>query len=188
MEAYIKLIEEKVNLAEDLIRKLEPVSNVDGVSKLEKKIRQEIKFLQKIQKQKSSKTKDHLFCSNLLHLGALVETLADAGEPVSVLKVYSAQRCSRKVVVDLVANNGLLWVKVVARNARALELHSRGDQAYGQRSILDQARDWVSCAEENRYLFQVLLSLLFEKMFSCFLLLFKTVFLNPNCLEFHDHN
>jgi len=155
MEDNNKMIEEKVKLAEDLIKKLEPVSNVDGVSKLEKKIRQEIKFLQKISKQKSSKTKDHLFCSNLLHLGALVETLVEAGEPVAVLKVFSSQRSSRKVVIDLVANNGLLWVKVIARNARALELHSRGDQAYGQRSILDQARDWVSYAEENRYLFQV---------------------------------
>jgi hypothetical protein len=28
-------------------------------------------------------------------------------------------------------------------------------QAYGQRSILDQASDWVTCAEENKHLFQV---------------------------------
>jgi hypothetical protein len=129
MEDYSKVIGDKLKLANDLVNNLKVANSVEGVSKLEKKIKQEIKFLQKVQKDKKVKTKDHLYCSNLLHLGALVQTLSSAEHPVAVLKVFAAENC-RKVIVDLVANDGHLWVKVIARNARALELHSRGDQVF----------------------------------------------------------
>ena len=128
MEDYSNLLDEKLRMANNLVQSLHPLKGIDGVSKLEKKIKQEIKFLQKIQAQKSAKTKDHRYCSNLLHLGALVQTLLESKEPVGVLKVFGGGSSSRKIIVDLVSNNGLSWVKVVARNARALELHSRGDQ------------------------------------------------------------
>ena len=131
MEDYSKVIDDKLKLANELVNKLKVVKDVDGVSKLEKKIKQEIKFLQKIEKDKKVKTKDHLYCSNLLHLGALVQTLSESENPVSVLKVFGKiSESSRKIVVDLVANEGNLWIKVIARNARALELHSRGDQVF----------------------------------------------------------
>ena len=48
MESADKMIEDKLKLAHNLISDLESVINVSGVSKLEKKIRQEIKFLQKL--------------------------------------------------------------------------------------------------------------------------------------------
>ena len=128
MEDYSTLIDEKLKLANNLVQSLQPLNGIDGVSKLEKKIKQEIKFLQKIQVQKSAKTKDHLYCSNLLHLGALVQNLLESKEPIAVLKVFGGVNSGRKIIVDLVSDNGLSWIKVVARNAKALELHSRGDQ------------------------------------------------------------
>ena len=155
MENPEKLIEEKLKLASGLISSLESMNQLDGVSKLEKKIRQEMKFLQKLQKQKNAKFKDHLKCTNLVHLGAVVQTLLESEKPTAVSKVFGGSDASRKVIVDIVANDGFVWIKVIARNARALQLHTRGDQAFGQRSILDQASDWVSCANENRHLFQV---------------------------------
>ena len=156
MESADKMIEDKLKLAHNLISDLESVINVSGVSKLEKKIRQEIKFLQKLQKQKKAgKVEDHLKCTNLLHLGAIVQTLIEADKPTAVLKAFNSVESCRKIVVDVVASDGFLWINVIARNARALEQHTRGDQAFGQRSILDQASDWISCADENKHLFHV---------------------------------
>jgi len=125
MEDPEKMIEDKLKLANGLISNLEQMKEVDGVSKLEKKIRQEMKFLKKLQKQKNAKLNDHLKCTNLVHLAAFVQTLTESENPSAVSKVFSCVDNARKVIVDVVANDGFVWIKVVARNARALQLHTR---------------------------------------------------------------
>lgn len=154
MASNAELIREKVEEALGLIERLQTFKHIDGVKKLEKKIRQEMKFFKKLEAKNSPKTQDHLNCSNLLHMGALVQTLVASENPVAVMRVFSSDH-SRKIVVDLVTQGGHLWIKVIARNARSLELHSTGDQSYGQRSILDQASDWVISAKENQHVFKI---------------------------------
>lgn len=44
-------------------------------------------------------------------------------------------------------NSGASWVKVVARNARALTLISLGNGEYGQKSVLDQANLYLVCSK-----------------------------------------
>lgn len=44
-------------------------------------------------------------------------------------------------------NNGASWVKVIARNARALTLISLGNGEYGQKSVLDQANSYLMCSK-----------------------------------------
>lgn len=61
----------------------------------------------------------------------------------------------RKLTVDIVCDNGLSWVKVIARNPKSLEQISMGDASYGVRSILDQADDFVKCAQNYPCLFQI---------------------------------
>ena len=46
----------------------------------------------------------------------------------------------KKVVVDIVCDKGQTWLKVVAKNPRALDLNSQGQSQFGQKSILDQVR------------------------------------------------
>ena len=47
----------------------------------------------------------------------------------------------KKVVVDIVCDKGHSWVKVVARNPKALDLNSQGGSQFGQKCITDQVRN-----------------------------------------------
>lgn len=56
--------------------------------------------------------------------------------------------------VDIVCNNGMKWIKVVARNTKSLIEAAQGGASYGAKSIVDQAKEFVQCAKENLYMFQ----------------------------------
>lgn len=57
--------------------------------------------------------------------------------------------------MDIVCNKGLFWYKVVARNPKSLSQISMGDASFGVKSILDQADEFVKCAELHPCLFQI---------------------------------
>lgn len=46
----LKLVEEKINYGEDLLKSLKEYKDIDGKQKLERKITQEIKFLRKVKR------------------------------------------------------------------------------------------------------------------------------------------
>lgn len=48
VEKLIELAEEKVNLGNDLVNNLKNLENIDGIKKLQRKIIQEVKFLEKV--------------------------------------------------------------------------------------------------------------------------------------------
>lgn len=48
IEELIKAAEDKVNLGKELIQKLEIIQHIDGVQKIQRKIQQELKFLEKV--------------------------------------------------------------------------------------------------------------------------------------------
>lgn len=96
--------------------------------------------------------KEHLQCSNLTHFTALVKTLDTTEGCISVNKVFKLE--DRKIVVDIICEDGLSWVKVVARNPKSLAQISMGDTNYGVRSILDQADEYICCAQLYPCLFQ----------------------------------
>ncbi|KAH0547289.1 hypothetical protein KQX54_018422 [Cotesia glomerata] len=52
-----------------------------------------------------------------------------------------------RLEVDIVCDSGSSWVKVIARNPRALTLISQGEGEFGQKSVVDQAQAYLSCAE-----------------------------------------
>lgn len=89
--------------------------------------------------------KEHLQSTNLIHLNAMVARLSCSKDPVSVMKPFKYQKS--RLEVDIVCNNGASWVKVVARNARALTLISLGNGEYGQKSVLDQANSYLMCSK-----------------------------------------
>lgn len=46
----LKLVDEKINYGEDLLKSLKEYKDIDGKQKLERKITQEIKFLRKVKR------------------------------------------------------------------------------------------------------------------------------------------
>ena len=105
-------------------------------------------------KQSNKKLKvEHLQCSNLLHLSAVVQALQESSSPCHVLKTYETSE-GKKVIVDIIDQDGFQWTKVIARSPQALERLSVGDQAYGQRSLTDQAKDYLQAAENNLHHFK----------------------------------
>ena len=92
-------LNKRLREAEGLLESLTSFERVEGISKLKKKIRQELKFLQKIEKGKNSDSlrgyglsgSGFLKCTNLTHLSGVVDVLARVLEPVSVLKTFNLQ-------------------------------------------------------------------------------------------------
>lgn len=147
----IELIKEKVIFGQNLLESLTKFTEVDGIQKLGRKINQELSFLNKVLKNNNVK-KEYLQCTNLTHFAALVDVLSNTKDCVSVNKVFSLY--DKRINVDIVADNGLQWIKVIARNPRSLSQIYMGDAGYGARSIVDQAEDFLECAELYPCLFK----------------------------------
>ena len=151
-----KNLNAKIEEGNNLIRTLAVFKNISGIGKLKKKIQKELQFLSGF-KENPNKRKlkvEHLQCSNLLHLSAIVQALENCQHPTDILKTFSNQDESKKLIVDIVCQGGFSWIKVIARSPAALERLSTGDQAYGQRSLIDQAKDYISATEKNLHHFK----------------------------------
>ena len=154
------LLSDKISLGQSLLQILSSpeMQAVSGVTKLEKKIRQELKFLQRFSESTgvNKLKKEHLQCSNLQNLSAIVQTLRDTKGAVSVLRPYPlvTNTDEKKVTVDVVGESGERWVKVVARSPKALDLNSTGGNQFGQKSFLDQVSEFAACAKQNKQLFR----------------------------------
>ncbi|XP_053604197.1 UPF0415 protein C7orf25 homolog [Plodia interpunctella] len=143
-EELLNKLNEKIMFGEELMLQLKPVQSIDGVMKLHRKIHQEILFLKKLQKSKKIKM-EQLSCSNLTHLGAMVECVTRPGV-IAVCKIFHIDDSS-KLVIDIISDEGKSWTKVIARNPKSLSALSAGKASYGARSILDQADDYLECAK-----------------------------------------
>ena len=106
-----------------LLKNLSHFHEIKGVIKLEKKIKQEIKFLGQFDnKNAMNRTKvlkeEHLKCSNLYNLEAIILALEESVNPVSILQVFDFEPLpsddeiketplrTRKVTVDIVSEKG----------------------------------------------------------------------------------
>ncbi|XP_045112471.1 UPF0415 protein C7orf25 homolog isoform X2 [Portunus trituberculatus] len=94
---------------------------INGAQKLKKRILAEIKFLQKgLQNSEDLKEKDVL-CSNLGQLGALADVAIDISDVTGILQSFRNEE-NEKIIIDIVADNGMKWIKVIMRNPKALHL------------------------------------------------------------------
>ncbi|XP_011702010.1 PREDICTED: UPF0415 protein C7orf25 homolog [Wasmannia auropunctata] len=143
-DELLQCLEEKIASGHSLIERLKLMDKIDGIDKLMRKIQQEIKFLEKVQCM-GNLNKKHLQGSNLTHLDAMVARLSCAKDPSSVMRPFKYQKL--RLEVDIVCNSGASWVKVIARNAKALTLISLGNGEYGQKSVLDQANSYLVCSK-----------------------------------------
>lgn len=154
-------LSEKIRFGKDILAKLSSnkFKKVQGIHKLEKKVRQELKFLEKFESPENliDLKKEHINCSNLVHLGSIIEQLFLVDNPSAVLQPFNlSQDCKvKKIVIDIVCDKGQSWLKVVARNPIALDQNCQGGSQFGQRSFTDQVKELVKCAAQNELLFRV---------------------------------
>jgi len=153
-------LREKICFGKEMLAQLanNRFKKVQGLPKLEKKVRQELKFLEKFESPENVNElkKEHISCSNLVHLGSIIEQLFLVQNPSSVMQPFNLTQDSKvkKICVDIVCDKGQSWLKVVARNPIALDQNSQGGSQFGQRSFIDQVKELVRCAAQNELLFR----------------------------------
>ena len=86
-------LKEKIHLGRDLLEKLDNngIKKVQGLSKLEKKVRQEVKFLEKFEDDKifHKLKKEHISCSNLVHLDSFISQIFLVQNPTAVMHPFN---------------------------------------------------------------------------------------------------
>ncbi|XP_015609308.1 UPF0415 protein C7orf25 [Cephus cinctus] len=147
----LRLFGEKIEAGHAMVKRLKVTKKLDGIDKFIRKIQQEIRFLEKVRSTGNIK-KEHLQSTNLIHLNAIGERLLSSEKPIAIMKPFKLQKS--RLEVDIVCDSGSTWIKVIARNAKALTLISLGNGEYGQKSVLDQAESYLSCARGHPHLYR----------------------------------
>ncbi|XP_030378689.1 UPF0415 protein C7orf25 homolog [Scaptodrosophila lebanonensis] len=153
MENLYQRANERIELAEGLKMAMMEYKEVPGHSIIERKIQQEIKFLQKAISNKTLK-ENNLISSNLVHYDFLIKTLRLQRGVVHIDCAFPLNSRDNPLRVDIVCNNGLKWVKVIARNCKSIEDAAKGCASFGARSVLDQAGDYLEASELHLCMFQ----------------------------------
>lgn len=153
----------KVQETEDLHQICEQMTNVPGRFRLQRKIQAELQFLRKLSNHPEKLKEEHLRSSNLFHLSAIVTCCSQMPGIVKILEPFNyveeiefpgeIHAAHKRVVVDVVCDYGGTWIKVVARNPRALLQSSLGAGKFGRRSIVEQVEDMKVCANQNPYMY-----------------------------------
>lgn len=156
MSTY-SLLCERIAVAKELIKRAEDLSKsrkggIEGGAKLCTKLKAELKFLHKVEAGKVAIKESHLQSTNLTHLQAVLESAENLEAVVGVLHVFAYEDSfgeKQSLVVDVVANNGHTWVKAVARKAEALHNIWLGRGQYGDKSIIEQAEDFLQASRQQ---------------------------------------
>ncbi|XP_039961302.1 UPF0415 protein C7orf25 homolog isoform X2 [Bactrocera tryoni] len=152
-EDLVDRANEKIELGYELISQLEAYRQINGVDKIQRKISQEVKFLQKVIKNEKLKI-NHVQCSNLTHYDFLVQILKLQQDVVHLDCGFPVEARSNPLRVDIVCENGLKWIKAIARNSKSLADAAKGEASYGARSILDQAEEFVDASAQHLCMFK----------------------------------
>ena len=92
-EELRKDLKEKIELGQGLLQKLDNngLKKVQGISKLEKKVKQEVKFLERFEDEKTFKKlkKEHISCSNLVHLESFISQIFLVQNPTAVMHPFN---------------------------------------------------------------------------------------------------
>ncbi|XP_054266670.1 UPF0415 protein C7orf25 homolog [Macrosteles quadrilineatus] len=144
-----------ISEGQGLLLKLKESSfcHVHGIDKLERKIKRDIMFLSETLQNNKMK-KEHLVCSNLHFYKAIIDE-AQRQECEAVLKTFSYKLNEKvlRLTVDIVSKEGHQWTKVIARNPFALHQIFKEGDAFGRRSLTDQAAAYMLAASQNLNLY-----------------------------------
>lgn len=143
---YIQgLLARYIECAEYLIDKCRSLHHIKGAQKLERKCLAELKFLKSLSRRQFGFDESHLRSSNLSHYLGVIHAAENLPDVTQILQAFRCPNRTESLHVDVVAGQGHLWVKVIARKGQALHLIWAGNGQYGERDILLQAEDYVKC-------------------------------------------
>ncbi|CAJ0569375.1 unnamed protein product, partial [Mesorhabditis spiculigera] len=151
-----QLLDDRLRAALELEEKLKDNSiQVAGISKLRNRLASELKFLRGLSDGKKPLEKKYIETSNVTHFENLYNAIGRYKGATAVLHTFAIldreTNETLKHQVDLVAEGGNLWIKVISRNARRVAL----DWISGAtRSIFDQAANYLemSCRFPRNYI------------------------------------
>ncbi|RDD44031.1 UPF0415 protein C7orf25-like protein [Trichoplax sp. H2] len=143
-----------VDRADNLLCRAKEFRHVQGANKLIKKILAELNFLQSTQIEDLQKKTNNLKSNNLNYFSAMVNTISSCHNLVGIFKSFSylssQPNQSRKILmVDVVCDNGLTWIKVISRNPLALHRLFQGEGRYGEKHIMHQANEYLMAHEQH---------------------------------------
>lgn len=146
------VLQQRISSAQELLQRAEQLClGVQGHHKLCGKLRAELRFLRRVEAGQLQVKESHLHSTNLTHLTAIVESAQSLEGVVALLHVFTYRDAAgrhRTLVVDVVANGGMTWVKAVGRKAEALHNIWQGRGQYGDKSIIRQAEDFLQASRE----------------------------------------
>lgn len=134
------LLKTQIQIGTNLVQSLKSFEHIDGIAKLENKIKKELKFLIKMSNSHTLQA-NHLSCSNLNYLSAVVECLSQENNIVHIF--YPITIDERKVYIDIISDKGSSWVKVIARNKKSLSEAVLGQTTTKIRNIIDHCNDYL---------------------------------------------
>lgn len=100
---------------------------------------------------------NNVVCSNMTHFESLVKILLSCHGLLHVdYPLRHGQRCnsSSPLRIDAICDNGAKWIKVIARNPRAIEDAVHGRASYGTKSVVDMAKEYVEVSETNLHFYK----------------------------------
>ncbi|EFO21331.1 expressed sequence [Loa loa] len=154
--------EDPVQIWEDKIRDVESLlfeadvsfRDMEGIGKYKKKLKTEIKFLTALKDQPVSELKKYLDTSNITHLRGLLN-VAKRHSCCAFYKSFATSQRKSKREVDLVIDGGATWVKVISRNVRGLAMDFIGASGSANRSVIEQAQNYIEMAQTHLHFFKV---------------------------------
>uniref|UniRef100_A0A1I8EIV2 DUF1308 domain-containing protein n=1 Tax=Wuchereria bancrofti TaxID=6293 RepID=A0A1I8EIV2_WUCBA len=129
-------------------------SDMEGISKYKKKLKTEMRFLTALKDLPISELKKYLETSNITHLQGLLN-VAKRHSCCAFYKSFAVPQRKLKREVDLVVDGGAKWVKVISRNVRGLAMDFIGAGGSANRSIIEQAQDYIEMAQIHPYFFKM---------------------------------
>ncbi|CAG9535358.1 unnamed protein product [Cercopithifilaria johnstoni] len=149
--------------------------DMEGIGKYKKKLENEMKFLTALENLPISELRKYLDTSNTTHLRGLLDVAKKHSccafyKTFTVSQKYSTYdlkysnrhvdasdllRKKSKREIDLVVNGGATWVKVISRNVRSLAMDFVGASGSANRSVIEQAQDYIEIARTHLHFFKV---------------------------------
>ncbi|XP_061185667.1 UPF0415 protein C7orf25 homolog [Saccostrea echinata] len=148
------LLDQYIDCAKKFIDLAKELGHIKGANKLQRMCKSELKYLQSLRKIPTLVCGNHLKSSNLSHFAGCLHAAYNAPGVVQILCPFSMTGRTENLVVDVVANQGHTWVKVIARKAQALHLIWAGRGQFGERDLVRQAKDYLRCAAHHPVNFQ----------------------------------
>lgn len=111
-------------------------------------------------------TQNHILCTNLVYFEYFVKVLRETNHLQAVdfpVKLPGHRKTIARI--DIVSSDGTEWIKVIARNPKALNDVAFGKSNYGSKSILDHGKLYNEIAKGNPQYFQIP-KVIFESRYS----------------------